>query len=59
MTTTQKGFLKGVIYPLIALAIHGVLTLIISQGWLSATGALALTGAIGWVDANVLDITSY
>ncbi len=52
MSNNTKGFVRGVVYPLVALLAHAGLTLILSTGWLSTTGALALTGLVAWADHN-------
>lgn len=53
-TTTQKGWIRGIVYPLVALAFHGMLVALIHTGWLSDSGAIALTGLVGWVDHKVI-----
>ncbi len=62
MTTPSKGFWRGVIYPLIYLALHAAILAfvsiivhsIIASGILSVSGAALLTGLIGWIDHTVL-----
>lgn len=59
MTTTNKGFWRGVLYPLIAFVIHAGLAYLSSTGWLTAAGAVALTGLVGYIDHSILPVGSY
>lgn len=54
MTKGNKGFVRGVIYPLIAFGVHTGLALLLKTGWLTDTGALAVTGFVGYVDHYII-----
>lgn len=54
MTTPNKGFVRGILYPLIALILHVFLMWITGSGLLSATGALLVTALVGKVDHTML-----
>lgn len=54
MTNTSKGFVRGVVYPILAFVIHFGLATLLKSGWLSDAGALAMTGFIAYIDHTVL-----
>lgn len=55
---TKKGLVRGLLYPAIAWLAHAGLTMVLSKGWLTASGTVAIMAFVGYVDHIVLPKTN-